>query len=467
MTVAAPVYSPRLRTGLLLCGTGTAGAYQAGVLKALTEAGVKLDVIAGHGPGVMTALSAGIDGGARLWDPAGPWTDARLSRAYRWRAALRAAAFGLGAAGVILLSPLVILLVASTFYAASVLAALANLPSAAERLLGWYQQGLGWLFDPPILPTIMPRALALAMLVVLAVLVVAALRALKLERSRRRLRGAFWWRLVGAPLEAHEPGGTLVDALWGLVRGASSEPRPAPEELGGRYVDILADNFGQPGFREVVVAVHDLDGRRDLVGGVLAAEARGAFEQRRPGGGARDAEAFDLTGPARAHVLDFLLGAMRLPVANDPHFATFGAETYWRGETHRLCDRPELAVRLVEELAGIGVEQLIVASPAALPAAAHAMRSRPVDLRGRMGEFVRSVETAALDDAVAAAMTRCAGVFVIRPDHNAVGPFDFDGAYDEASDRRRTVPELMRAGYDDAYRRFIEPAVAAGETLDI
>jgi hypothetical protein len=158
---------------------------------------------------------------------------------------------------------------------------------------------------------------------------------------------------------------------------------------------------------------------------------------------------------------------MRLPVANDPHSATFGAETYWRGETHRLCDRPELAVRLVEELAGIGVEQLIVASPAALPAAAHAMRSRPVDLRGRMGEFVRSVETAALDDAVAAAMTRCAGVFVIRPDHNAVGPFDFDGAYDEASDRRRTVPELMRAGYDDAYRRFIEPAVAAGETLDI
>ena len=36
-------YSPRLRTAVLLCGTGTAGAYQAGVLRALTEAGVKID----------------------------------------------------------------------------------------------------------------------------------------------------------------------------------------------------------------------------------------------------------------------------------------------------------------------------------------------------------------------------------------------------------------------------------------
>ena len=55
-------YSPRLRTGVILCGTGTAGAYQAGVLRALTEAGVKIDVVAAHGAGVMTALCAAIDG---------------------------------------------------------------------------------------------------------------------------------------------------------------------------------------------------------------------------------------------------------------------------------------------------------------------------------------------------------------------------------------------------------------------
>ena len=57
------------------------------------------------------------------------------------------------------------------------------------------------------------------------------------------------------------------------------------------------------------------------------------------------------------------------------------------------------------------------------------------------------------------------GVFVIRPDHNPIGPFDFSGVYDDASDRQCRVPELMQQGYDDAYRSFIEPVVAAGERL--
>ena len=37
-------YSPRLRTAVVLCGAGTAGVYQAGVLRALAEAGVKIDL---------------------------------------------------------------------------------------------------------------------------------------------------------------------------------------------------------------------------------------------------------------------------------------------------------------------------------------------------------------------------------------------------------------------------------------
>ena len=60
-------YSPQLRTALVLTGTGTAGAYHAGVLRALHEAGVKLDVIAGRGVGVIGALFAAVDGAQRLW----------------------------------------------------------------------------------------------------------------------------------------------------------------------------------------------------------------------------------------------------------------------------------------------------------------------------------------------------------------------------------------------------------------
>ena len=39
-------YAPQLRTALVLSGSGTAGAYHAGVLRALHEAGVKLDIVA-------------------------------------------------------------------------------------------------------------------------------------------------------------------------------------------------------------------------------------------------------------------------------------------------------------------------------------------------------------------------------------------------------------------------------------
>jgi hypothetical protein len=465
--MAESTYSPHLRTGVILCGTGTAGAYHAGVFRALTEAGIKIDVLAAHGAGVMTALSAAIDGASRLWDPAGPWASRQLAHAYRWRAALRFGALALAGAACVLLSPLVVLVVAAALYAASVVAALVSLTGISAGLIDAYRRLLEWLFDPPILPTILPRALVLTMLAMAVVLVAAAVRASRQERSRRRWTGAFWWQLLGSPLEAEEPAATLVDALWGLVRGASSEPRPDASEIGRRYVDTLTDNFGQPGFHEVVVAVHDLDSRRDLVGAVLAAPARAAFEVRRPGADPREAEAVDFTGPQRALVVGFLHGALRLPVATPPAMVEFPAESYWRGERHRICDRPELVCRLIDELAAVGVEQVVLVSPAPPPATPHSMRARPSEFRARMGELVRSIETAALHDAWAAAANRFSGVFVVRPDHNPIGPFDFGVTYDESSDRRRTLADLVEQGYADAYRHFIEPVVAAGERVDL
>ena len=78
-------YSTRLRTALLLTGSGTAGAYHAGVLRALHEAGVKIDLVGGRGVGAASALFAAIDGGARLWEPSGIWKDRGARRFYGWR----------------------------------------------------------------------------------------------------------------------------------------------------------------------------------------------------------------------------------------------------------------------------------------------------------------------------------------------------------------------------------------------
>ena len=41
-------------------------------------------------------------------------------------------------------------------------------------------------------------------------------------------------------------------------------------------------------------------------------------------------------------------------------------------------------------------------------------------------------------------------------------PRDFAGVYDEQSDRESVLAELVERGYEDAYRQFIEPVVAAG-----
>jgi hypothetical protein len=468
MPAPEAVYSPRLRTAVLFTGTGTAGAYHAGALRALAEAGVKIDVLAGHGAGTMAALCGAIDGGGRLWEAGGPWTSDRVARAYQWRWGLRFAAWGLAAAALLLLFPVVVLVLAAAASAAATLSALANLPAVAERLVLWYRHALEWLFAPPVLPTVLPRAVLLVVLVVVIALSSAAVAGAWRERTRRRWRGAFWWRLLGAPMTSAEPAGVLVDTLWRLVHGASNEPRPAPQEIGRRYVDILTDNLGQPGFRELLIAVHDVDARRDLVGAVLPASSRGGFEARRPWDGApREATAIDFTGPQRNLLVDFVVAALRLPLANAPHVVEFPPDSYWRGEAHGLVDRPELAVRLVDEIAGLGVEQLVVVSPAAPAAGPHALRARPLDFRARMGEVLRSVETAGVEDALAAAAPRFSGVFVVRPDHNPIGPFDVAGVYDESSDRRRTVAELLDQGYDDAYRLFIEPAVAAGDRVEV
>src|SRR5437764_10555815 len=91
-------YSPQLRTALLLTGTGTAGAYHAGVLRALHEAGVKLDIVAGRGIGVVGALFAAIDGSQRLWDETGFWRAPAVRSLYRWRTAFRLTAWALALA---------------------------------------------------------------------------------------------------------------------------------------------------------------------------------------------------------------------------------------------------------------------------------------------------------------------------------------------------------------------------------
>src|SRR4030095_13613413 len=135
---------------------------------------------------------------------------------------------------------------------------------------------------------------------------------------------------------------------------------PSPSELGRRYTEMLAENIGQPGVRELVLVVHGVDAPRDLVFALVAESRRRQLIRRATieAADARRAEVFDLTGIARDHLADAVPAALTLPLASDWHTVTFAADGYWRGETHRICDRPAALIRLVDELIELGAEQL-------------------------------------------------------------------------------------------------------------
>jgi len=410
-------YSPERRTALVLCGTGAHGAYHAGVLRALQEAGVKIDVMAGQGVGAASAALAAIDGAARLWDAGGVWRNPRAAALYVWKGPLRLMAAAVGVSIAVLLAT-----------------------------VAW----VGFAAIP------LPAFIAQTVLTVVALALVASVIAVVAEEwrapARRRADGRWWWRLLGAPLETRAAIDLFTEAIG----------RPL---TGRRYAEVLADSLGQPGFRELMLVATDLDSRRDLVAALVREPYRRDFVAPRPNRDRR-AELIDLAGGGREHALDVVAAALTPPLGCDPHLVTFAPDSYWRGETHRLCDRPGAISRLLEELAIAGVSQVIIVSAVASAAAPHRLRAARLDARQRLGEFLAAAESASLRDAVEMARLRFDSIYLICPAHNPIGAFDLGGAYDEASDRRQDLGELMDRAYEDAYRQFIEPVVgASGEHL--
>ncbi len=457
-------YSTRLRTAIVLTGSGTAGAYHAGVLRALQEAGVKIDLVAARGAGVISAIFTAVDGGARLWEPNGLWRTSPAAAFYRWRLPLRIAGWSVAAAGIIFAVPLALLALAVLVGVAGLLLTLVGLDSAGTTLRTTFRGWLDALFAPDALPTSIPRLVLFSLLVGVATLAVGALVSAIRTRSRRRTRPTLMWRLLGAPLSTRAMFDRTLAELWNLIRGAAAVAAPSPRDLGRRYIELLSDNLGQPGFRELLVTAHDMDARRDVVFALLAPAHRLRFFGRAgaPDSAGRYLEAFDLSGASREHAFDALAAALALPVATEPHLVTFSAEGPWRGETHRVCDRPGALGRLLEEVAAAGAEQVIVVSASSPAARAHELSSGRADLRGRAGEHLAAFEAAGLRDVLEHFGGRFAGLFVIRPTHNPLGPLDFRGVYDERSDRMHSLSELVDRGYEDAYRQFIEPVVGAG-----
>lgn len=445
---------------MVFAGTGTHGIYHAGVLRALQEAGVRIDIIAGHGVGAVTAAFAAIDGGAALWDEGGPWRSPRSRHFYRWRWPLRVSARLAVLLAAAFAVPVVVLLASAAAYLTGFVLTLAGLDAGSALVLR-VSSLTGEAFSGPNLPTVVPRAVMLVVLAMGALLAYAGLGRPARAGMGRMSRGSWWWFVASSPLELAPLRSAVSGRLWDLVRGAATAARPTPASLSRRYAETLQENLGQPACRELMLAVTDLDARRDVVGAVLGPDARKAWVAPIPGR-SRESEIVDLAGEGCEMLADFLSAAVTPSVGAAPHPLVFPSEGYWAGESHRACDRPGMLLRLLAELDRVDATQVIVVSAAAPQARPFRLPTPPVDPRARLGEYMMAAEAASFDDAVIWARERFDAVFTVSPEHNPIGPFDFGSAYDEGADRVRASRELLDHGYRDAHRQFIDPVVGAG-----
>ena len=197
---------------------------------------------------------------------------------------------------------------------------------------------MSWAYAPARLPTWVPR---LTLLLAGGVaLVLAAGAAWAAWVSRRRHAGGPLWRLLGAPVDSRAFAALATGALWDLLRGGAKLARPGAGDLSQRYAELLAANLGQPTHRDLLLAVHDLDARRDLVFGLVGGEA-GARQFPGPVGPAlRRAEALDLADRRQGTAGGRRVGGAACPPSPNRTLCGCLLKASGGARCTGLCDRP-------------------------------------------------------------------------------------------------------------------------------
>ena len=206
-------------------------------------------------------------------------------------------------------------------------------PGTATWLTGSWGAFLSRAFAPDALPTRLPQIVTAVLASVIAGVLISAVRARWRLPARRDQRGGPWWTVLATPFSGEETARYFIAGLWDLLRGGANVHQPRRADLSRRYAELLTDNLGQPGFRELLFLAHDLDARHDIVFALLGQPwRRGFFAQRGPGEHVRAREAVDLAGAAREVLLDGVASSTSLAGATDP-------------TVHHLCAREPLARR--------------------------------------------------------------------------------------------------------------------------
>ncbi len=469
-------YSPKRRTAVVFAGSGTAGAYHAGVLRALDESGVKIDVVAGAGVGVVTAVFAAVAGGAQLYGPGGFWDGLRWSSLYRLRWSVRALLGLFLLAFVLFLFPLLIALLVGVL-AIPVLLLDLVVKGLVERLVG----ELAAL--PSLLRSFYTAALSVPSFAVSLLALVFALRALIMRRRRAA-------ELLEALLDAKPLRERLLKRLREVSRMAGiSEGRAGEEEISRRYVASLAEGLEQPGFRELIMRVADLDSGQALVVTLLKEGPRAALQAQVAR--SRHRVLIDLQSAGNEGLLcDALLTGLLPPWVAPVRRYMFPKGTAFAGETHRLVESTlTLGTGMAEAIAS-GAEQLILVS-----ATPEDVRRQPRRrgfwgmLEGMLATLERQAVESELEelsranriietlghedgdgrhawqDPATGTVHRAVELYVVRPQWRSLGLLQFDGVRDPLTEVVEKPLDLLEQGYRDAYRCFVEPVVGAGSPL--
>jgi hypothetical protein len=153
------------------------------------------------------------------------------------------------------------------------------------------------------------------------------------------------------------------------------------------------------------------------------------------------------------------------------------------GETHRLTDATFVPGSGIAEALAAGAEQVIVVTGVPETGLPLARRRGP---RARMDAAVRTLEQQAAgelsavdrlnrivstlghrgsdgrgawEDPASGRIYREVDLWVVRPERRRLGPMEFDGARDPATEVVQTVEDLLEQGWRDAYHQFVEPVV--------
>ena len=403
---------------------------------------------------------------SRLWDQKGLWRAGSIAHLYRWRWPIRVLVRAAGGTGRSPGQPAGISRIGHC-----------RVSPGAPVWHGWTRERcerdaplsrlLAGRVRPGALPTWLPRLIAFIVIAGLLTLFggsfMAWRRAPLCGGARAgRSRGRFWARRSRAGAAGH-----FTTGLWDLLRGGAHAEGAACRRFEPALFGV-ADRKSWPARLQRVAA----GGARSRCAHAIWCSASSASRiaarcfRLRVGRSARRAEAFDLAGLARDHLVDVIRAAVSVPGLTEPALARFAPDSFWRGEVHRLIDRPASLARLLEEAAAAGAEQLILVSASPEPPGPHELARPRLDPLGRISEHASSMEAAAVRDAVRHVQHRFRAVYPIRPSLQSGRRI-----------RSRTAPtttapidviplsELMERGYEDAYRDFIEPVVAAsGET---